>query len=242
MRKAMIATAVGAAMATAACSTSRGEDAGPAVSRNFQVDTFEKIEVAGPYDLEVRAGPQTKVSASGPEAMLEGMEVEVRGGVLHIKPSRNGSWFGFGERHAGKVTINVTVPTLSGASLAGSGDMRIDRVQGPAFSGEIAGSGALAIAQVEVGELEIAIAGAGDVKAGAGNARVIRYDIAGSGDIDSRNVKGEQLAVSIAGSGNVVAQATGTAKVDIMGSGDVEIAGGAKCSVSKMGSGNVRCV
>lgn len=242
MRKAGLTAAIGLAAAVSGCGVSHGEEAGPAGSRVFPVAGFQKIEVAGPYDLEVRSGPGVAVSAQGPEDLLERLEVEVRNGVLEVRPRREkGGWFRFGGNHGGKVLVRVTVPSLSGASLAGAGDIRIDRVRGESFEGDLAGSGGLAIGQIEVGRLAISIAGAGDVRVQGGTARTIDYEIAGSGDIDTRAVRGEQLAVSIAGAGNVKAYATGSADVDIMGSGDVEISGGAKCRVSKMGSGNVRC-
>lgn len=242
MRKSIAAAAIAASAAVAGCQVHAEEGGGATVSRNYQVGNFQKIEVAGPYDVEVRTGSNPSVSARGSEKLLERTTVEVRGDKLVIIPEKHGNgWFHWGWSTHGEASFVVTVPQLAGATIAGSGDIRVDRVQGQDFEGTVAGSGGLNVATLDVQDLKLAIAGSGGVKAGMGKANSAKYEIAGSGDIDAGAVQAQQAKVSIAGSGSVRAHASGTADVSIMGSGDVDVAGGAKCSVSKQGSGNVRC-
>jgi len=240
MRRSIAAAMIIASVSAAACSESHAEDGGPNTSRSYQVGNFQQVEIAGPYDVDIRTGANPSVAGEGPQTLLERTTVEVRGDKLVIRPQEHKGWFG-GWSSKGKAHFTVTVPQLRGATIAGSGDIRVDRVQGPSFEGTVAGSGGISLAQIEVQTLKLAIAGSGGVKAGAGRAQSAEYDIAGSGDLNLGAVASQQLKVSIAGSGGVRAQSSGTADVSIMGSGDVEIGGGAKCHVSKMGSGNVRC-
>jgi hypothetical protein len=239
MRKSLAAV-VATSAALAACQV-RAHDGGATVSRSYQVGNFQQIEVAGPYDVEVRTGSNPGVSGRGSEKLLERTEVVVQGDKLLIRPERQSGWFHFGSSSHGNAHFTVTVPQLSGATIAGSGDIRVDRVTGKKFEGTVAGSGGINVAAVEVQSLKLSIAGSGGVKAGAGKAQSAEYEIAGSGDVDAGAVQTEQLKVSIAGSGGVHAHSTGTADVSIMGSGDVDVTGGAKCSISKQGSGDVRC-
>ena len=239
MRKAIAIAIVVAAAAAAGCARDREEDGGPAVERDFQVGGFERIEVAGPYEVEVRTGSAPSVHASGPQKEVERLVVEVRGDRLLIHSRKQRGMFSWGGSHDG-VRIAVTVPQLRGATIAGSGDIKVDRAAGPSFKGEIAGSGSLQLAAVEAESVELAIAGSGDIRA-AGKARSVRYEIAGSGDIEAAGLVAETAKVSIAGSGNVTAHATANADVETVGSGDVAVTGGAKCNVSKHGSGDVRC-
>jgi hypothetical protein len=241
MRKAITAAVIAASAATSACGKTHSESGGPTVSRNYQVGSFDKIEVAGPYRVEVRTGSNPSVSAKGSEKMIEHMIVEVRNGTLEIHTERQKGWFNKGWNYHGKVDLVVTVPQLRGASIAGSGGIKVDQVKGDSFDGSIAGSGGLDIATLEVKSLKLAIAGSGGTKVGTGRAENAEFEIAGSGDIDARGVHALTADVSIAGSGNVAANATGTADVSIMGSGDVQLTGGAKCKISKAGSGNVSC-
>jgi hypothetical protein len=239
MRKSLAAVTAASA-ALAGCQV-HAENGGATVSRNYQVANFQQIEVAGPYDVEVRTGGKPGVSARGSEKLLERTVVEVTGDKLVIRPENNRSFFHFGWSNHGKAVFTVTVPQLMGATIAGSGDIHVDRVTGQKFEGTVAGSGGLNVAAMNVQNLKLSIAGSGGVKAGAGKAQSADYDIAGSGDVDAGAVQAEQLKVSIAGSGGVKAHASGTADVSIVGSGDVEVSGGAKCNVSKQGSGDVRC-
>src|SRR5689334_15553031 len=233
------AAAALAATALAGCHVD-AQELGPTVSKNYQVGNFTAIEVAGPYDVEVRTGSNPSVSARGSEKVLDRTSVEVEDDKLVIKPERSHSFFSFGWSHHGKASFVVTVPQLSGAAIAGSCDIRVDRIQANEFEGSIAGSGGINIANMEVQDLKVGIAGSGGFK-GAGKATSAKYEIAGSGGIDGAGIVAEQAKVEIMGSGDVKAQATGTADVSIMGSGDVNVTGGAKCNVSKQGSGNVRC-
>jgi hypothetical protein len=241
MRKSLALAAVAACTALSGCGRVHAEDGGATVSRNYQVSNFQKIEVAGPYDVRVRTGANPSVSASGSEKLLGRTVVEVKGDKLLIRPEQSKGWFHFGWSTHGHANFTVTVPQLSGATIAGSGDIKVDKVQGDRFEGTVAGSGGIDVAAMNVQTLKLAIAGSGSAKAGAGKAQSAEYEIAGSGDLDAGAVQTQQAKVSIAGSGSVKAHAASTADVSIMGSGDVDVSGGAKCNVSKAGSGNVRC-
>lgn len=238
MPKAVVLAMV-AAGTLGACTGARGGDSGPNVERAFQVAAFDRIEVAGPYEVAVRTGGQPGVRASGAERDVERMAVEVRDGKLSIHPRKRTMSFGWSRQR--KVAVTVTVPALRGAEIAGSGGISVDRVAGDRFDGEVAGSGGLRLGEVDAGQLKLAIAGSGGIRAGRGRAASVDYGIAGSGEIDAGGLVAETAHIGIAGSGNVRANATRSAKVDIAGSGNVAVAGGAKCTVSKAGSGNVRC-
>ena len=241
MRKSIAAAVIAASAATSACGHSREADGGPAGARNFPVGAFTEIEAAGPYDVTVRTGTAPSVSAKGPQKVLDHMVVEIDGGRLKIHPEKDNSWFHRGTHYRGKVELVVTVPSLEAATLAGAGDMRIDKVQGNSFKGTLAGAGGLHVDTIQVQSLEFTSAGAGDAKLGQGAVQSADYSIAGAGDIDAKGITSTTAKVSIAGSGSVSTNATGAADVSIMGAGNVDIGGGAKCSVHKMGAGDVRC-
>ncbi len=243
MRIARFATAAALFLAMAACHD-RGDgevrDAGPVIDRNYTVGAFQKIAVAGGYDVTVTAGGAPGVHAHGGKALLDETEIVVENGTLKIQPrKKSGFHWGWGEH--GKVTVSVTgAGALTGAVIAGSGDLRIDRAGGAAFKGEVAGSGNLGIDALDAQQVELSIVGSGGIRA-SGKAGKIDLSIAGSGDIDAPGLAATDASVSIAGSGNVTANATGRADISILGSGDVTLTGGAKCAVNKNGSGNVYC-
>lgn len=241
MRKTIAAAALAVASASLPACQGRAEDAGPTISRNYQLGKFHQIEVAGPYDVTVRTGSNASVSARGGEKLLDRTTVKVEGDKLVIRPEDEGGLFHFGFSTHGNATFTIAVPQLDAANLAGSGDMHVDRVTGQQFKGEVTGSGSLDIGVMEVQQAKLTVAGSGDLKAATGKTQTGEYEIAGSGNLDAGSVQAEQVKASIQGSGSIKANASGTADINIMGSGNVAVSGGAKCNVSKMGSGSANC-
>ena len=209
------------AFAASAChfgAKAEERDPGSSVSRNYQLGAFDKIDVAGPYQVKVATGGVPGASATGGDKLLDETEVLVENGTLKIRAKKqNGLRFSWGKRS--KAQFTVTTAKLHAAAIAGSGGITVDKVAGD-FKGDVAGSGKISA---------------------AGRAASTRIDIAGSGDVDASRLVANTATVSVAGSGKVRAQASESAKVNIAGAGDVAITGGAKCTVSKAGSGNVTC-
>ena len=257
MRKVLMIAPV-AALAALGASMGAAQDSEPASaasdSRSYDLAAFEEIAVVGPHHVVVSVGPAFSVRAEGPQQTLADTEVEVEDGQLRIHPVDDDRW----EQRCGDrddrrdnrrwrcwddykpATFHVTLPAISGASLVGGGDMRIDRVEGEAFSASLAGSGELDVATLRVDDARFSIAGSGDLIA-RGSARRSRVSIAGSGNLQAREVTSGDASISIAGSGDVALTVQDDARVSIVGSGDVEIAGPARCSVSRFGGGRVRC-
>lgn len=235
------------ALAIAACGFgAEAQEGDPAtgdtrtVQRDYSVAAFDSVSLGGHHNVIVRVGPAASVRAEGPANEIERLKIEVKDGDLHIGTNKDRKWsvnFG-GSREP--VTIYVTTPSLAAASIGGSGDMRIDTVQGEGFAASIGGSGDMQIASLRVRSADFSVAGSGGIRA-TGSADRTSVSIAGSGDVELGGLQTRDADVSIVGSGDVSVGATETADVSIMGSGDVTVTGSARCSISKMGSGDVRC-
>lgn len=238
MRGAIMAgAAVGAAL-LAGCNH-RDESPGRQIRRDIQVGAFEKVAVAGSYDVVVTVGGAPSARVEGDSKRIDRMDISVEGGTLRIREKRHRG-FSFFSHDRKPVTVYVTTPALVGADIAGSGDIRIDKVNGGDFHGAIAGSGDLQIGALQARSASFAIAGSGNIQA-AGKAESVDYSIAGSGDIAAGGLEARRAKVSVAGSGNVEGRAMESADISIMGSGDVSLTGTAKCNIRKKGSGEARC-
>lgn len=205
--------------------------------RSFALADFDGVSLRGSDNIEATTGGEFSVRAVGDQAMLDELEIDVHDGSLRVK-RKNGGWFGSGTD--GNATIYVTMPALKGASVAGSGDMRVDRAEADNLELSLAGSGNLTVGQVRATTLDIDIAGSGDVTA-AGTTTEVEVSIAGSGNARIADLHSERMDVSVAGSGDVSAFVTGEVEASLLGSGDVSIAGGAHCRSSSLGSGELRC-
>lgn len=223
----------------AACSAAQSHSAqasGQRAERGFEVAAFQSVALQGPHNVVVTVGGQPSVRAEGDSAALDMLDIRVENGRLVVGTRRGWSWSG----PHGEVTVRVTAPALNHASIGGSGDMRIDQVQGDRFEASIGGSGDMEIAALQARETEFSIAGSGGIRA-TGTTEAADISIAGSGDMALDALQTRRAHVSVMGSGNVAVQASEAVDGSIMGSGDVTVRGAARCSVSRMGSGTVTC-
>ncbi|HEX5184765.1 MAG TPA: head GIN domain-containing protein [Allosphingosinicella sp.] len=210
------------------------------IHRDFPVTgSFQKVSLAGSTDVVVTVGGAVSVRAEGDKAVIDRLDIHVENGELTIGTKRNGgfSWNFSGHR---RTVVYVTMPSLAGASIAGSGDMKIDKVAGNDLDATVGGSGDMNIASLQVTQARFNIAGSGDIEA-SGKAQQANVTVAGSGDFKAGGLEIGNATVSVIGSGDITARATQSADVTIMGSGDVTLSGPAKCTVHKMGSGDVHC-
>jgi hypothetical protein len=206
-----------------------------AAERTFSVSDFTKVKLSGSADVSVATGSAASARATGSEADLDRLVLEVRGGELVIS-QKSGSW-NWGREG---IRVFVTVPALEAATVNGSGDMVVDRVKGQAFSGVAAGSGDLQLGAVDVRSVSLAVNGSGDVVA-AGRCDSGTFSLNGSGDISAAGLKCRDVTVSVNGSGDIAAHASGSATAALNGSGDINITGGARCTKAARGSGDISC-
>lgn len=195
---------------------------------------FHGVTLAGEDTLVVRRGEHWQIRASGSAATLAQLRYEVRKGHLVVGRYWNGT------RAPGKARIEVTLPALDTVTLAGSGDISVDAMDGRGADATVAGSGTLAVANVRTGSLSATLAGSGHLRL-VGSATRGSITIAGSGTVDAPNLTLGNASVTIAGSGRGILRASGKVTSSVVGSGSATIAGTRDCSQSRIGSGRVTC-
>ncbi len=219
----------------------KSADSTASTTRNFALSGFDKVSLRGSDNVSVITGKDFSIVATGPESELEMLEIEVDDGVLKIGRKSRSSWYiGWSRKMADDVRITVTMPSIRGASLAGSGDLTVDTAATDTFKASLAGSGDLKIRMLKAQSADLSLAGSGDIDV-SGTVGTIEVSGAGSGDVTAGGLVAETAKVALAGSGNITARVTGSASVSVMGSGDVTIMGTDKCKTSRIGSGNISC-
>lgn len=211
-----------------------------AATRTFPVGGFDKVRSSVPFDVFVKAGAPLGVHAIGKDDLLARLHIYVRDGQLVIEAPK-GRWFqNITLRKEDRVTINVSVPRLSGVALDGPGDMTVNAVRAPVASVALNGPGDLLIGAIDAGRADVALNGPGDITiAGkSGSAKIVGR---GPGDVRGAAWTVNDVTVDLMGPGDVAVTALRTATVKLMGPGDVHIGGRPRCQVSKMGPGSVRC-
>lgn len=226
------------ALPLAACGANAADSAaspGDGPVRSYAARGFTGVELRSSDSVDVRTGGEFSVRAEGAPRDLDALAIRVVDGVLRVD-RKTRMWSATSSRG---VRVHVVMPHLSQASVGGSGQLRVDRVNGP-IKAAIGGSGALDLGSVNGPSAEFAIGGSGRLTA-AGNVGMLKVAIGGSGDVDAKQLRARGANISVAGSGGVNAVVAGDAQVSIVGSGDVVLTGGARCHVSRAGSGEARC-
>ena len=130
-----------------------------AATRNFEIDSFDKIRVDGPYTVTVTTGVAPFARASGTPGALDGVNLNVEGHTLVVR-ANSSSWGGYPGASAGPVEIAIGTHELGAAWLNGAGGLKIDRVKGLLFQLSVQGSGTASIGRADVDQMSVGIGGA----------------------------------------------------------------------------------
>jgi hypothetical protein len=204
-------------------------------TRNLKGFTKVSLGIAG--DLKINIGPEFSVVLEGTKTDLEQIITEVSGERLLIKQER---WrFNFKER----VSVYLTMPSLSGLSVSGSGQAEIlDAIKdADKLNLNVSGSGNINTAGLVVDEMNCDISGSGNISIRSeGSADRGDITISGSGGYSGESMEIDHLDVNISGSGHCLCKAGDSLTASISGSGNVTYVGDPKIDAHISGSGHVR--
>lgn len=207
--------------------------ANSSVERRFETGTFERIALESSDSVNVIQGDRFSITADGDPGAVAALVVERRDDVLHI------------DRVAGRSSdkgamITVRMPRLAGASIHGSGAIRVGSMISPSFSGAVAGSGDLSLNDAQFEQAYFSISGSGEITA-AGRAQRVNVNVGGSGRIDTHKLIVRDTIIAVHGSGDAYVTASHAATVSVGGTGRVKVVGGAQCSIDRHGDGIAKC-
>ena len=212
MNKLFKTTAIGAALLVAPAMALSAE-----VSEVRDVSDFSRIVIESSADINVKAGESQRVEVFAEDDEISAVITEVRGGTLYVSIDDDRRW----RRHHG-ASLEISVQSLDGVEIDGSGDITVSNAKSDDFEIEIDGSGDVDV-QGTCGELTISVDG--------------------SGDINSKDMKCAKATVDINGSGDVDVYASESMTLDINGSGDVTVYGDpSNVRPTIRGSGDLRFV
>lgn len=210
-----------------------------AAERRFAVTDFTRIEVDGAYDVRLVTGRPSAAVATGPQAGIDRLTVEVVGQTLRIRRNRNG-WTGAPGAQQGQVTIAVATRTLNGARLIGPGRLELSGLTGLRASLSVEGAGELIANRIAADNLALRLVGSGRLAAN-GRTAMLNALFEGSGNVEAGNLVAQDATVVSTTFGTVALNAVRTARVTANGRGEVVVQGPATCTLSGANSEMVRC-
>jgi len=210
-----------------------------AAERRYPVTDFDRIEVDGPYLVRLTTGRTSLAVATGPQAGIDRLTVEVSGQTLRIRRNRSG-WTGTPGAQQGQIEIAVTTRGLRAARLIGPGRLEIDRLAGMRADLGVEGSGELVVNGVATDVLNMRLAGSGRLAA-RGRTRQLNGVFEGSGNVDASGLQAQDVVAATTSFGEVALSAARTARITASGRGAVTVAGRPACTVLGPSADQVRC-
>jgi hypothetical protein len=208
-----------------------------AATRNFGITSFEKVRVEGPFKVRLTTGVPPFASATGSQAALDAVAIEMRGNTLVVHGSSS-SWTGYPGQTAGPVEINLGTHELSAAWINGSGALAIDKARGLSFDLSVQGSSAASIGRADVDQLSIAVVGTGSATL-AGQVRKMTAVVRGISSLDVANLAAKDATLGVEGTATVAANVSNSVTVDGNGPITVRLTGGPACTLRVTGSASV---
>ncbi|QJB70068.1 head GIN domain-containing protein [Parasphingorhabdus halotolerans] len=197
---------------------------------------FEGISLAGPDNVVFTTSDNYSIRAEGDADVVERLRYELQDGNLKIGREKKTGWSG----GYSSATVYVSAPSLKKAKLAGSGNLRADKLSGSEVAVSVAGSGNVNVDAVEADDLTARISGSGDMNL-AGQAKNVSANVTGSGVMKGKALKTNDAVLKVTGSGDLTLTADGTVDAKVTGSGDIRVHGKAKCTTKTTGSGEITC-
>ncbi|PQA89472.1 head GIN domain-containing protein [Hyphococcus luteus] len=199
--KKLLVLAAGTCAAVAAGMAYADDD--DTVSQELELSGFDRITIAGVYELDVRVGDDYSIRLSGPEYEMERVEASVKNGAL-VLDQRKGGW---GERMRNNrdgVEAVITLPSLTGLEVS------------DVIDGEIAG--------VDAERFEIDISGVGDVSID-GQCGALDAHLSGVGELDAKGLECGKADIHVSGVGSAAVFASDEVDARVSGMGDIDVYG-----------------
>ena len=206
---------------------------GSMVSRDFEVDDFNALNIGGSYQITWRQSDDMSVTVEMQENLFEFLQVTVRGDTLHIDSNRS-----FNTSSSNRPRVYIYAPYLEMVDFSGavSAD-NWDTIYGESFV--LSGSGAADVnLALEVETLDIDLSGAGDFTL-SGRADIVDIDLSGAAEVSADELQTSETSISLSGAGNVDIAVDDQLSVDISGAGRVRYTGDPTIEQSISGAGRL---
>ena len=193
----------------------RGND--ERVTKEITVDSFEKIEISGAFDVTLTPSNKHEVILEVDENLIRYIDISVRGNRLYVETER---------RLSSRKGINIEIPVKNLMAISSSGASDIyssEPISGKELDIDVSGAGKIDL-KLDVGLVTVDISGAVVVYLD-GVANRLDIEMSGAGSLTADNFEVKDCNVDISGVGHVLVNVSGSLDAQVSGLGKVEYLG-----------------
>ena len=210
------------------------------------VSEFTKVDFVAKGNVNIRIGSEFKVVLEGEQDYLSNIETTVSNGKLTIKNNsiirgnRKSEFKKIFSKHI-KITVNITMPAISGLAIYGFGDIEVfDSFKTDSLSLRLSGEGKLILNDVSGEYLNCRISGVGRIIIqGKGSFNNADVGISGIGRYVGEFLKLETAKVNLSGIGKCICYVSDILNAHVSGIGGVTYSGSPKVYKNTSGIGYV---
>jgi hypothetical protein len=184
---------------------------GVPATEHREVAPFSTVELAGASTVAVRVGPMQSVAVTADDNLVNRVTTTVDGETLIV--AATGSF-----TNETPMSVTVSVPSLDGVTLSGSGIVTVEGVAARDFMVELSGTGTLEVSGRTVGLTAV---------------------LSSSGMVDLHDLVAEDVIAKLHGTGHMNLHAASTLDATLTGTGSIVYSGSPAVTTNNTGTGSI---
>ncbi|MFD1139526.1 head GIN domain-containing protein [Larkinella insperata] len=200
------------------------------ITKQFNIKSFDRIDVANAIDVEVRRGSFDIVADLSP-GETEYLSVKSENGVLVARFNRPaGSWLPGKNRRSPRLLI--TMPALRGITLSGASDGDVnDSFDSNELDITLSGAADLSMKDITANRIRVKASGASDTKL-RGRVQHLDVEISGASDLSAYDLTAEEAIIRASGASDASVTVTKRLDKNTRGGADVSYRGNPQTVIS----------
>ena len=164
-----------------------------------EVDSFEKVDVSGNYEVEIMVGEPTQLKIIAESNLLRYIKTKVKRNTLYISTKEN-------LRPREDLKILISCPELNAIECSGVNDILADGIDSENFDIDLSGAGSIKI---------------------SGETEYLKIEVSGAADLMARHFLTENVRIDVSGAANAEVYASNSCDAEVSGAGYIELYGDA---------------
>lgn len=203
-----------------------------AQSRDFQLDGFDKVDIATGLDARISLADRFSVRAeSRSQDALDNLQLAVEDGVLVARIERNfldfilsGGLVGMLLNSGNAATLDITLPALTAASASSGADVQLHAIHGDALRLEASSGADIALRDAQLRQLDANASSGSDIEI-AGSAERVRFNASSGSGIDADDLEAREGELQASSGASIKARLTEMVRAAASSGSDIDIAG-----------------